>query len=73
MPLYHPFARHLNKFAYRHGTSIELLRRVGAIYLRDIAIVPELTMLVSTGRNNEREVISVTVANLILLLDMHVD
>ena len=39
----HPFARHLNKFAYRHGTSIELLRCVGAIYLRD--------MLVSIRRN----------------------
>jgi hypothetical protein len=34
------FARQLNKFAYRRGTSIELLRRVGAIYLRDIAIEP---------------------------------
>lgn len=34
------FARQLNKFAYRRGTSIELLRRVGAIYLRDIAVAP---------------------------------
>ena len=34
----HPFARHLNKFAYRHGTSIELLRCVGAIYLRDMLV-----------------------------------
>jgi hypothetical protein len=33
-----PFARHLNKFAYRNGTSTDLLRRVGAIYLRDIAV-----------------------------------
>ena len=35
-----PFARHLNKFAYRNGTSTDLLRRVGAIYLRDIAVAP---------------------------------
>ena len=35
-----PFARHLNKFAYRNGTSTDLLRRVGAIYLRDIAVEP---------------------------------
>ena len=34
----HPFDRHLNKFAYRNGTSTDLLRRVGAIYLRDIAV-----------------------------------
>jgi hypothetical protein len=34
------FARHLNKFAFRNGTSTELLRRVGAIYLRDIAVAP---------------------------------
>jgi hypothetical protein len=34
------FARHLNKFAFRHGTSTDLLRRVGAIYLRDIAVAP---------------------------------
>jgi hypothetical protein len=34
------FARHLNKFAYRNGTSTDLLRRVGAIYLRDIAVAP---------------------------------
>jgi hypothetical protein len=34
------FARHLNKFAYRNGASIALLRRVGAIYLRDIAVTP---------------------------------
>jgi hypothetical protein len=40
MPLNDLFARHLNKFAYRHGMSIALLRRVGAIYLRDIAIAP---------------------------------
>ena len=35
-----PFARHLNKFAYRNGASTDLLRRVGAIYLRDIAVSP---------------------------------
>jgi hypothetical protein len=35
------FARHLNKFAYRNGTSTDLLRRVGAIYLRDIAVTPK--------------------------------
>jgi hypothetical protein len=35
-----PFARHLNKFAFRNGTSTDLLRRVGAIYLRDIAVTP---------------------------------
>ena len=34
------FARHLNKFAYRNGASTDLLRRVGAIYLRDIAVTP---------------------------------
>jgi hypothetical protein len=34
------FARHLNKYAFRNGISTELLRRVGAIYLRDIAVSP---------------------------------
>jgi hypothetical protein len=34
------FTRNLNKFAYRNGTSTDLLRRVGAIYLRDIAVAP---------------------------------
>ena len=34
------FARNLNKCAYRNGTSTDLLRRVGAIYLRDIAVAP---------------------------------
>jgi hypothetical protein len=34
------FSRHLNKFAFRNGTSTELLRRVGAIYLRDITVTP---------------------------------
>jgi hypothetical protein len=38
--LHDPFARHLNKFAYRSGTSTDLLRRVGAIDLRDIAVAP---------------------------------
>ena len=40
IPLDDPFARHLNKFAYRNGTSTDLLRRVAAIYLRDIALAP---------------------------------
>src|SRR5262249_52539013 len=40
IPLERLFATHLNKFAYRHGTSTLLLRRVGAIYLRNIAIEP---------------------------------
>jgi len=40
MSLEEPFARNLNKFAYRNGTSTDLLRRVGAIYLRDIAVAP---------------------------------
>jgi hypothetical protein len=31
------FARRLNKFAFEHGVSTDLLRRIGAIYLRDIA------------------------------------
>jgi len=34
------FAKNLNKFAFRNGTSTDLLRRVGAIYLRDIAVAP---------------------------------
>jgi hypothetical protein len=34
------FARRLNRFAFRNGTSTDLLRRVGAIYLRDIAVSP---------------------------------
>ena len=34
------FARHLNKFAYGNGVSTDLLRRIGAIYLRDIAVTP---------------------------------
>ena len=32
------FARQLNRFAFRNGASTDLLRRVGAIYLRDIAV-----------------------------------
>ena len=35
------FARNLNKFAFRTGTSTALLRRVGAIYLRDITVTPQ--------------------------------
>lgn len=34
------FARTLNRFAFRSGNSTALLRRVGAIYLRDITITP---------------------------------
>jgi hypothetical protein len=34
------FARHMNKCAFRSGTSTDLLRRVGAIYLRDITVAP---------------------------------
>jgi len=34
------FARQLNRFAFRTGTSIDLLRRIGGIYLRDLAIAP---------------------------------
>ena len=34
------FGRHLNRFAFRAGTSTGLLRRVGAIYLRDVATNP---------------------------------
>ena len=40
IPLDEPLARHLNKFAFRNGTSSGLLRRVGAIYLRDITVTP---------------------------------
>jgi hypothetical protein len=32
------FARHLNTIAFRNGTSTDLLRRIGAIYLRDVAV-----------------------------------
>jgi hypothetical protein len=35
-----PLARHLKKFAFRSGTSTGLLRRVGAIYLRDVTVTP---------------------------------
>jgi hypothetical protein len=34
------FARHLNRFAFRNGITTELLRRLGAIYLRDISVRP---------------------------------
>jgi len=40
LPLDDSFARTLNKFAFRTGTSTALLRRVGAIYLRDITVTP---------------------------------
>lgn len=32
-----PFERHLNEFAFANGVTIDLLRRVGAIYFRDLA------------------------------------
>jgi hypothetical protein len=32
-----PVARHLHDFAFAHGVSTDLLRRIAAIYLRDIA------------------------------------
>lgn len=32
------FTRQLNKYDFRTGTSVDLLRRVGAIYLRDLTI-----------------------------------
>ncbi|MBV1699524.1 MAG: hypothetical protein KGQ47_14390 [Hyphomicrobiales bacterium] len=35
------FARNLNKFAFRTGNSTALLRRVAAIYLRDITMTPQ--------------------------------
>ena len=38
MPFEQAFARRLNKFAFESGASTDLLRRVGAIYLRDIAL-----------------------------------
>lgn len=31
-----PFEQQLNKFAFTNGVSADLLRRIGAIYLRDI-------------------------------------
>jgi hypothetical protein len=31
-------AQHLNRFAFNNGISTDLLRRLGAIYLRDIAV-----------------------------------
>jgi hypothetical protein len=33
-----PFTRNLHRFAFRSGASTDLLRRVGAIYLRDITV-----------------------------------
>lgn len=41
IPLDDSFARSLNKFAFRTGSSVALLRRVGAIYLRDITMTPQ--------------------------------
>lgn len=38
LSLEEPVARNLNTFAFANGTSPTLLRRLGAIYLRDIAL-----------------------------------
>ena len=37
MPLDQAFERRFNRFAYERGISVDLLRRIGAIYLRDLA------------------------------------
>lgn len=37
MPFDEPFAYRLNTFAFKRGISTDLLRRLAAIYLRDIA------------------------------------
>ncbi len=37
IPFDDTFGRRLNAFAFEHGVSTDLLRRVAAIYLRDIA------------------------------------
>ena len=37
LPLGNPIVRHLNEFAFSNDMSTDLLRRVGAIYLRDLA------------------------------------
>jgi hypothetical protein len=36
LPFDESFAQHLNQFAFAHGVSTDLLRRVGAIYFRDV-------------------------------------
>jgi hypothetical protein len=38
MPLERTFARRLNQFAFDHGISTDLLRRLAAIYLRDVMV-----------------------------------
>lgn len=40
LPLEDPVAHHLHRFAFSHDVSPDLLRRIGAIYLRDIAAPP---------------------------------
>jgi hypothetical protein len=40
VPLDGPFTRQLNRYAFRNGISVDLLRRVGAVYLRDITVRP---------------------------------
>lgn len=37
-PLNESFTSQLNKFAFRNGLSTDLLRRIGAIYLRDLVV-----------------------------------
>jgi hypothetical protein len=37
LPLEDVVAQHLNSFAFNHGIDPSLLRRIGAIYLRDLA------------------------------------
>lgn len=39
LPFEEMVAHHLNNFAFANGMSMSILRRVGAIYLRDIAVV----------------------------------
>jgi hypothetical protein len=38
LPFEQAVGQHLKSFAYNNGISTDLLRRVGAIYLRDIAV-----------------------------------
>lgn len=41
IPLEEQFTRQLHRYAFRTGTSTDLLKRVGAIYLRDVTIAPK--------------------------------
>lgn len=38
LPLEDPVAHHMSKFAFANDISMDLLRRIGAIYLRDTAV-----------------------------------